>query len=345
MGIVALLLAATLRRFDDMASIGKGFLDALADSPFDALSSYLKAVGAAISVAAKAVTGSVPAIFPQLGHLTLAIVALLLLLYLWWNMVAALLTQWENAQLSDFLGYEKSKTWGRYGTWLVWPFVVLVGVMPVPFALVLATGGSLWSLTLQTLTVAAVLIGLILALLFLGGLAETLPKAATATNLRRLVATLADAVEPGSDDPASQRRGWESWKSMLGWFVGGLMLAVSTGMLIDKIASQGDGVRHLMLLPFAVLLILMLIRFYKLVLQRGYASWAATLAVMVPLAFCAYLTGVQDSALFPLLRRMSNAAVLTLWVTPLAYAAVAQWVPVRKSQATSLGAGQVPPRR
>ena len=95
-------------------------------------------------------------------------------------------------------GYEKSKTWGRYGTWLVWPFVVLVGVLPVPFALVLATGGSLWSLTLQTLTVAAVLIGLILALLFLGGLAETLPKAATATNLRRLVATLADAVEPGA---------------------------------------------------------------------------------------------------------------------------------------------------
>ena len=83
---------------------------------------------------------------------------MLLLAYLWWHIVVALLAKWDGVLTSDFL--TKANTWGPYGTWLVWPFILLFLLTPIALAHAISFHGD----PLLILRGAGALLGLLFVL-------------------------------------------------------------------------------------------------------------------------------------------------------------------------------------
>jgi hypothetical protein len=142
---------------------------------------------------------------------------------------------------------------------------------------------------------------------------------------RKFVAALDDATAPGSDDPGSERRGWKSWAAMWVWFLGATMAAGLIGAAVETVTSRSDVTVELLLLPYAMVAMLMLARFYRLVLQRGYGRWVGAVAVMLPLGLCALIAAQQDPALFHWVRRLTVAGLGVMLMTGLGYAAMDRW--------------------
>jgi hypothetical protein len=327
-GIVVSVLVVAVTQFSYLADIGERLLPELNKSgPLSSLASTLTAPGQVIDWLTRELTGTAPAIYPKLGYASLVVIGLLLLAYLWWHVVAALMIKWDSAQLADFLDYKNSKLWGKYGTWIVWPFMALFVLVSPAIVYAICVGGN----PLLIVQVAAILIGVLFALSVLLSVIAAIPKnfAGALAILRQILAALVDAVTPGSDDLSSKRRGWNAWERMFLCVIAATVIAIALAMGLERLTSQRDFGSEITLVPYVLAVVLLLIRLFRLVVQRGYARWAGAVATGAPLVLAGCLATLIDPVAFQFSHQLVVAGSFAVLLIPLAYATVDRLLPPR----------------
>ena len=324
-GIILPLIAATTWRFRELARAGEVFIGKLRDGPLEPLAAYLLAPGAVVSWIARQLTGSVPEVFAPLGYASVVVIGVLLVAYLWWNAVAALLIRWDSAQLADVLGYEKEKFWGRYGTWLVWPFMALLGLLPPVFAYALWTGANPWIVALKSSVALVVVIALSLVALVVVMTVPRDPWAALKKLESLLWALAVDATSPGSDEPTSDRRGWNSWKGVGALFVFALMPILVVTIAMEKLTGR-DIREQMILLPYAFVAVALLVRLFRLIVQRGHGAWIGVIPPGALLMLGAYAANRGSG---PILARLGGSSLAIVVAAAIVYIAADRWLPAR----------------
>jgi hypothetical protein len=317
-------------RFQELASVGERFIAALQGGPLDAMIKYIQAPGLLIRWLTVQLTGSIPDYYPQLGYASLVVAGVLLAAYLCWTALAALLTQWANALLSDFVGYSGAKTWGEYGAYLVWPFILLP---PLGFALAIHQGLNPF---VEIIRWCVVPIALIITFFFCLAIWQHIPK--DANEVRRVFLYIRDkvldAITPGSDDRSSARRGWEGWNGMFQVFMSALFISVGLAVSAEKLTG-GDHAGLMIFASYAVIALILPARTFRLVIQRGRAISEAIVVTVAPLAVAAVCTSFLDLSAFQLTRWILWFVILSLLLAAIAYAAVDRLMRERASPATA----------
>jgi hypothetical protein len=156
--IVIGVLAVAFFRFEDLARLGGRLIEAMDAGPFASVAGTLEGTARAVGWLLADASGAPPPWYESLMHVCVAVLMLLLVAYLWWHIVVALLAKWDSVLLSDFL--TKANTWGRRGTWLVWPFILLFLLTPLALAHAISFHGD----PLLILRGAGALLGLLFVL-------------------------------------------------------------------------------------------------------------------------------------------------------------------------------------
>lgn len=330
--MLASVLGMAASRFDELAQLGQSLFTELQGGPLDKTLGYVKAPGLLIEWITQQLTGGdVPSFYPQLGHASVVVIGLLMIAYVCWTAMAALLKRWANALLNDFVGYRDNddRFWGRYGALLVWPFILLVAMLPPLFAYGIYQRADPMTLIVRS---AQWLLGSLLALFFVITVWQVIPKDGRALRrvLRKLRLALLKAIRPGSDHPLSTRRGWNSWAPLYRVVVFVWLAPLLLWMLPGMEQRLGGG-SLLGLSLFVALAPLLLARLLRLVLQRGRPAWQAALLAAVPVALAVAATA-WVAKLDP---HFSNAGLLALLLsipaTGLFYYACDRYLSVCKS--------------
>lgn len=321
------LFAIAATHFSYLAEMGRAFVKALENGPLSTLANYLEAPGQLVEWLTMQLTGSVPQIYSELGYWGIVIAGGLLLAYLWWTVIAALLIKWDSAQLADFVGHTRVKLWGAYGTWMVWPFVIVFTVVP-PLSVwhAIDNDESVFFLPLKAMALLLVAEFVFFQLVaVLGAIVGALK------NLRTLSghawAVLYLACTPGSDSATGQEPWWSRWKAMVIAIVGAFGVAGLVIWGLDELDVAPAFSSHVVSLPFVLGAVLLVIRLARLAAGRGYDARVMATAIGAPLILLfAYfyqleLAGVE-SMLFV-------ASMIAIAAAGLAYAAVDRWLPLR----------------
>jgi hypothetical protein len=267
------MLGLAWKGFDQIDKWGKQILWASEESPLEGVTSYLLLPAKFIEWLTVMLTGKVPDIYPKLGHAALVLALLLLMAYLCWIVIAKLLSAWSNAMLDDFLGSQHEKIWGKFGAWIIWPFIYLLAVIPT-----VLTVGLLLDLNVvfNLLQALAWLTTVIFTVLILLGLWQAIPKEIVKikASFGKLTTGFNDATTPGTN-----------WGTLI---VTPCVLAGIAGLVIDK-----QGVKQASTiaigLGYSIVSILLLVRLYRLCLQRELKQWVASLVTSVPLVIVAMI--------------------------------------------------------
>jgi hypothetical protein len=292
-------------RLDDLAVAGRRVLDAIEHSPLHDLGGSLATIGASAGWIVRTVAGREPPWLAEAGQAALAGACLLLLAYVWWTLVTAILIRWARARLADFLLLARQTRWSPYATWLLWPFIGLVLLLPPAVIAAMYLGRNPWLLIVPPLALLLVVLYLVLWFLQLARVAPR-SRADMAPLLARLRASAVAAVTPGSEDPQAPGARWRQWQPAYLW-LGGLLLPL--GLISEAVRAMDTvgGLLHasVLSLAFASAALVLQIRLFMLARRRGCAVWLATLVAWLPQAVAVWLAAW-------LVGRFASADVLVL---------------------------------
>lgn len=321
------VLGIAASRFTELAALGERFFAMLQGGPLDTTRVYIKAPGLLITWITQQLTGRVPEFYPRLGYASVVVFGALLIAYVCWTAIAALLKRWANALLDDFVGYPGKENWGQYGALLVWPFILLVAMLPPLFAYAVYQG---LNPLVEIIRWGAVPVAAVIAVFILVALWQNIPKNAKALRRasRKLWLKVLKAIRPGSDHPASTRRGWKSWERLWQTVVVIWIVPVFIALIVGAGKRSGSEDLFGMALYF-VLTPLLLARLFRLVVQRGRATWEAAAVVFVPLAVAAIGTNLIPAQDFQFSKWLLMFVLLSLLVAAVVYCLFERWVPPR----------------
>jgi len=269
--IAASIFLVALLRFKDLSDLGRQMFAAIQSGPFTSIVTYLQAAAKASRWILLETSGAVPLWHDDAVYASLAILVLLLIAYLWWHIVVTLLVKWDGALVDDFL--TQSNNWGKYGAYFVWPFIFLFLLTPLALSYAPSLGGG------ALLLIRAVAI--LLALLFLFAIVASVYTSMPKNRLQfkeaysSVLTALKEATLPGSDDPSSERRGWNSWKNLFECCVFVIMVGGPFGVAAEKLFGVQNAIDWLIVAMYGTASILMLVRLGRLALRRTGATLLA----------------------------------------------------------------------
>jgi len=329
------LVAIGLQRFESFASAGKAVIEELEASGFDTVAGYLSAPRLFLEWGARKWTGgSVPDAVSQFGYWSVIFIAGVIVAYLWWKAIAALLVKWDAAKLADFVDHHRVKLWGPYGTWIVWPFMILIAlVLPVTIVFAIQTQSNAGNLFLRLIAlVVAVELGFFMLLSAVQS--TTLFIRRQAEIIQEIVDTFVSAAAPGGGDRAASH-GWGSWTSMVVVFLVLLVIGTLLAVGMEELTGNAQFRSVFVALPCIAAAVLLTIRLFRLAAQRRYEAWIAAALASVPLGAATWLVFVapEETISDPVLPASGFAAMCAIAL----YAAVDRWLPVRSRTALARG--------